>query len=145
MKVVDLKEELKKRGLAKTGRKADLLDRLLQAIYKEQCHTPRHKEEEEEAEQAPRTATTTTTAPAAKPPEKEKKTKKTTTKEGTIKPKSKKNRKEGKEPERKKKRGPVILILDETLNGIPWEALPCLEGHPVSRLPARVCARVLCY
>jgi Peptidase family C50 len=33
-------------------------------------------------------------------------------------------------------RHPVILVLDEQLQSMPFEALPCLRGHPVTRLPA---------
>ncbi|CAM9591888.1 unnamed protein product [Chrysoparadoxa australica] len=33
-------------------------------------------------------------------------------------------------------RHPVILVLDEKLQGIPWEGLPCLKGRPVTRVPA---------
>ncbi|CAM9528895.1 unnamed protein product, partial [Discosporangium mesarthrocarpum] len=34
------------------------------------------------------------------------------------------------------KRHPVILVLDEELQALPWEGLPCLRGHPVTRTPA---------
>lgn len=33
-------------------------------------------------------------------------------------------------------RHPVILVLDEELQTIPWEALPCLRSHAVTRVPA---------
>eukprot|EP00624_Nannochloropsis_granulata_P002598 evm.model.NODE_23078_length_13312_cov_30.534330.3 len=33
-------------------------------------------------------------------------------------------------------RGPVLLVLDETLQRLPWESLPLLKGHPVSRCPS---------
>ncbi|CAM9196338.1 unnamed protein product [Phaeothamnion confervicola] len=33
-------------------------------------------------------------------------------------------------------RHPVILVLDERLQAIPWECMPCLLGHPVTRVPA---------
>jgi Peptidase family C50 len=33
-------------------------------------------------------------------------------------------------------RHPVILVLGEQLQSMPFEALPCLRGHPVTRLPA---------
>lgn len=34
------------------------------------------------------------------------------------------------------KRHPVVLVLDEELQAIPWEGLPCLRGHAVTRVPA---------
>lgn len=30
----------------------------------------------------------------------------------------------------------IILILDKTVQAIPWESIPCLRPHPVSRLPS---------
>ncbi|XP_025203573.1 separin [Melanaphis sacchari] len=33
-----------------------------------------------------------------------------------------------------KKRHPVLLILDEHLECLPWETIPCLKRHPVSRV-----------
>ncbi|CAM9133038.1 unnamed protein product [Choristocarpus tenellus] len=33
-------------------------------------------------------------------------------------------------------RHPVLLVLDEELQAIPWEGLPSLQEHPVTRLPA---------
>lgn len=33
-------------------------------------------------------------------------------------------------------RHPVILVLDEELQALPWEGLPCLRGCAVSRVPA---------
>lgn len=33
-------------------------------------------------------------------------------------------------------RHPVVLVLDETLQAIPWEGLPCLRGRAVTRVPA---------
>ena len=33
-------------------------------------------------------------------------------------------------------RRPVILVLDETLQKLPWECLDILKGHPVSRCPS---------
>lgn len=33
-------------------------------------------------------------------------------------------------------RHPVVLVLDEQLQAIPWEGLPCLRGHAVTRVPA---------
>lgn len=33
-------------------------------------------------------------------------------------------------------RHPVVLVLDEELQAMPWEALPCLRGHAVTRCPA---------
>lgn len=33
-------------------------------------------------------------------------------------------------------RHPVVLVLDELLQAIPWEGLPCLRGHAVTRVPA---------
>lgn len=34
------------------------------------------------------------------------------------------------------KRHPVVLVLDEELQAIPWEGLPCLRGRAVTRVPA---------
>ncbi|KAK7575673.1 hypothetical protein V9T40_011959 [Parthenolecanium corni] len=36
----------------------------------------------------------------------------------------------------KTKRHPVILIVDQKLETVPWEACPVLKHHPVSRLPS---------
>lgn len=33
-------------------------------------------------------------------------------------------------------RHPVVLVLDEELQVMPWEALPCHRGRPVTRVPA---------
>lgn len=33
-------------------------------------------------------------------------------------------------------RHPVVLVLDEQLQAIPWEGLPSLRGHAVTRVPA---------
>lgn len=33
-------------------------------------------------------------------------------------------------------RHPVVLVLDEQLQAIPWEGLPCLRGRAVTRVPA---------
>lgn len=33
-------------------------------------------------------------------------------------------------------RHPVVLVLDEQLQAIPWEGLPCFRGHAVTRVPA---------
>ncbi|CAM9645881.1 unnamed protein product, partial [Ectocarpus fasciculatus] len=33
-------------------------------------------------------------------------------------------------------RHPVVLVLDEELQAIPWEGLTCLRGHAVTRVPA---------
>jgi len=38
--------------------------------------------------------------------------------------------------EQRQPRGPVLLILDETLQCLPWECLPLLRGHSVSRCPS---------
>ncbi len=35
----------------------------------------------------------------------------------------------------------TILILDKALHVFPWESLPCLDGHSVSRLPSLGCLR----
>ncbi|KAK4691901.1 separase, partial [Lecanoromycetidae sp. Uapishka_2] len=35
----------------------------------------------------------------------------------------------------------TILILDKNLHCFPWESLPCLDGHAVSRLPSLGCLR----
>lgn len=33
-------------------------------------------------------------------------------------------------------RHPVVLVLDERLQALPWEGLPCLRGNAVTRVPA---------
>lgn len=33
-------------------------------------------------------------------------------------------------------RHPVVLVLDEELQAIPWEGMPCLRGRAVTRVPA---------
>ena len=35
----------------------------------------------------------------------------------------------------------TILILDKRLHCFPWESLPCIKGHAVSRLPSLGCLR----
>ncbi|KAI5808785.1 peptidase family C50-domain-containing protein [Peziza echinospora] len=35
----------------------------------------------------------------------------------------------------------TILILDKSLHAIPWESLPCLDGHAISRLPSMASLR----
>jgi separase len=35
----------------------------------------------------------------------------------------------------------TILILDQELHSFPWESLPCMQGHAVSRLPSIACLR----
>ncbi|TVY71488.1 Separin, partial [Lachnellula suecica] len=35
----------------------------------------------------------------------------------------------------------TILILDKALHSFPWESLPCMQGHAVSRLPSLGCLR----
>ncbi|KAH8815805.1 peptidase family C50-domain-containing protein [Xylogone sp. PMI_703] len=35
----------------------------------------------------------------------------------------------------------TILILDKALHAFPWESLPCMNGHAVSRLPSLGCLR----
>ena len=35
----------------------------------------------------------------------------------------------------------TILILDKALHCFPWESLPCMNGHAVSRLPSLGCLR----
>ncbi|KAF8471804.1 peptidase family C50-domain-containing protein [Kalaharituber pfeilii] len=35
----------------------------------------------------------------------------------------------------------TILILDKNVHMIPWESLPCLDGHAVSRLPSMAALR----
>ena len=35
----------------------------------------------------------------------------------------------------------TILILDKHLHCFPWESLPCMNGHAVSRLPSLSCLR----
>lgn len=35
----------------------------------------------------------------------------------------------------------TILILDKALHAFPWESLPCMENHAVSRLPSLGCLR----
>ena len=35
----------------------------------------------------------------------------------------------------------IILILDRHLHCFPWESLPCLSGHAVSRVPSMGCLR----
>lgn len=36
----------------------------------------------------------------------------------------------------RQERGPVILVLDETLQKLPWESMDILKGYPVSRCPS---------
>lgn len=36
----------------------------------------------------------------------------------------------------RKRRTPIILVLDSELHGIPWENLPALVSFPISRLPS---------
>ena len=40
-------------------------------------------------------------------------------------------------------RHPVVLVLDEGLEGVPWECLPCLASGAVTRLPALAFAAAL--
>ena len=35
----------------------------------------------------------------------------------------------------------TILILDKALHSFPWESLPCMDHHAVSRLPSLACLR----
>ncbi|RYO74725.1 hypothetical protein DL763_011339 [Monosporascus cannonballus] len=35
----------------------------------------------------------------------------------------------------------TILILDNALHVFPWESLPCMQGHSVSRVPSLACLR----
>ncbi|RYP79176.1 hypothetical protein DL771_000154 [Monosporascus sp. 5C6A] len=35
----------------------------------------------------------------------------------------------------------TILILDNALHTFPWESLPCMQGHSVSRVPSLACLR----
>ncbi|XP_071455279.1 separin [Hetaerina americana] len=42
------------------------------------------------------------------------------------------------------KRHPVILILDKRIEGVPWEAMPALDGHSYSRVPSIHFAHGLC-
>lgn len=35
----------------------------------------------------------------------------------------------------------TVLILDKALHAFPWESLPCMDGHAVSRLPSLGCLR----
>ncbi len=35
----------------------------------------------------------------------------------------------------------TILILDKALHCFPWESLPCMNGHAISRLPSLGCLR----
>ena len=35
----------------------------------------------------------------------------------------------------------TILVLDKELHCFPWESLPCLDGHAVTRLPSLSCLR----
>lgn len=35
----------------------------------------------------------------------------------------------------------IILILDKALHSFPWESLPCMNHHAVSRLPSLACLR----
>ncbi|EFX05341.1 separin [Grosmannia clavigera kw1407] len=37
----------------------------------------------------------------------------------------------------------TILVLDKALHVFPWEALPCLQGSAVSRIPSLACLRQL--
>ncbi|ROV94698.1 hypothetical protein VSDG_06181 [Cytospora chrysosperma] len=42
-----------------------------------------------------------------------------------------------------KTRGHTVLVLDKSLHTFPWESLPCLQGHAVSRVPSLSCLRRL--
>lgn len=33
-------------------------------------------------------------------------------------------------------RGPMVLVLDERLQALPWESMPCLRGGVVTRCPS---------
>lgn len=33
-------------------------------------------------------------------------------------------------------RGPMVLVLDESLQALPWESMPCLRGGVVTRCPS---------
>lgn len=35
----------------------------------------------------------------------------------------------------------TVLVLDKELHCFPWESLPCLDGHAVTRLPSLSCLR----
>ena len=37
----------------------------------------------------------------------------------------------------------TVLILDKSLHVFPWESLPCMQGHAVSRVPSLACLRRL--
>ncbi|TLD33486.1 hypothetical protein PspLS_00322 [Pyricularia sp. CBS 133598] len=37
----------------------------------------------------------------------------------------------------------TVLVLDKALHVFPWESLPCMEGHAVSRVPSLECLRRL--
>ena len=34
------------------------------------------------------------------------------------------------------KRKPTVLILDKEIQGLPWESMGFLQGHPLSRVPS---------
>lgn len=40
-------------------------------------------------------------------------------------------------------RGPVILVLDRAVQELPWESIPCLAAHPVTRVPSIAFAAAL--
>lgn len=113
-KVVELKAALGDRGLRKSGRKAELVARLAEAVA---------AEEEEEASKS--VCSTAGRAPPGEPELDE-------VLEALV--------GEGAEGEEGagicRHTGPAVLVVDEALQRFPWESLPCLAGADVTRLPA---------
>ncbi|CAM9174332.1 unnamed protein product, partial [Ectocarpus sp. 8 AP-2014] len=116
MKVADLRRELSARGIPITGLKlkTDLLARLANAL--------REEEEHQGAENGCLAGSV-----ALRP----------STPSGVGSPAVKgKGTGGGGGGGGRAERHPVVLVLDEELQAIPWEGLPCLRGHAVTRVPA---------
>lgn len=158
MKVVDLRRELSARGIAIAGLKLkpDLLARLTEAVRQktdiaERVETKgrgRHGQRGVVTEQSHATSSGSLSqervaAPArvinvsakTSPPKARRVSAKANDDAGRI---ASADRSGGgsSAPEVGAQRHPVVLVLDEELQAMPWEALPCLRGRAVTRVPA---------
>lgn len=152
MKVADLRRELSARGIAVTGLKLkmDLLARLKEAVREDAgdiagAREPNRGGNGADVEEEGEARCDRTTLPVPERPSVDVKAEKVGARSRSptarytsvgVSDHTDSSGTDGSSTDGGTARHPVILVLDEELQAIPWEGLPCLRSRAVTRVPA---------
>ena len=136
LKVAELKERLKKLGEPATGKKDDLVDRLLGVLEVAAAAAPAPSPAAASAPASARASSVCDLGSSDEEEQEEESGTKLPKVSGSVPASTSRADSTADATASSTGREPLILILDEQLQQLPWEGLPFLKPYPVSRTPS---------